>query len=142
RTGRPPGPHLPDQERAGGGGAHGENPVAPGPLPHLPRLRNHLPLGGELPPFAGYRSRGGGGQGPPAPGAAPAAGCPAGGDAAPRPVRASAADRATRPTPAAGPVAGQDPATAGRGRSAPGEPSPPAGGDAGGLREIGRASWR
>ena len=45
RAGRAARAHLPDEGGAGGPRGHREDPAAPGPLPHLPLLRDHLPFG-------------------------------------------------------------------------------------------------
>jgi hypothetical protein len=43
-------PHLPDQAGARGHAGHAQHAAAPGPLPDLPQLRDHLPVGRAVRP--------------------------------------------------------------------------------------------
>ncbi len=45
RARRPARPHLPDEAGARRRAGHAQHAAAPGPLPDLPQLRNHLPVG-------------------------------------------------------------------------------------------------
>ena len=63
RARQPARAHLPHEADARGRAGHRAHAAAPRPLPHLPRVRDHVPLGRGVRQAGGHRPRPGGGEG-------------------------------------------------------------------------------